>query len=478
MTTLYHIPYEEIAAVEWEGNNISYDVNLFNLGAGHEHFVALNPWTDHKEVHQFINYIPKTEKCIVYCYEGEWVAKIFNDRWNPVKGYEEFDIVVPSLKWKSNSEINPNIRFLEDPRRDYKIDPSDLGHELIWYIDPKFTPNGKDIWIYRATIDGGETKYQKHMGYLSPNIEVILNPDIPKINFNIEELYPNIFELGQFDCRYQLNSSFYSFKDIWAVRITAHGVHSKPIQWIGEISPDLKDTLDVIFISYHEPNAEHNWQRVLEKAPHAQRVDGVEGIFEAHKEAARIARTDMFYVVDGDAFLFKKFEFDFQPGIFDRDCVYIWSAKNPVADLTYGYGGVKLVPRDKLLKIKKWRTLDLTTSISEKIKIVDTISNWTAFNTDEFSVWKSVFRECVKLLFGMHRYPQNLEHSLRFNAWKNIDTRREFALFAAAAADHALTFVNDNAYDLAGLMKINDRKWLEKMFYKNYPKRKDVNERQ
>ena len=95
----------------------------------------------------------------------------------------------------------------------------------------------------------------------------------------------------------------------------------------------------------------------------------------------------------------------------------------------------------------------------------------------EFSVWKSVFRECVKLLFSMHRYPQNLEHSLRFNAWKNIDTRREFALFAADAATHAVTFVNDNAYDLAGLMKINDRKWLEKMFYKNYPKRKDVNER-
>jgi hypothetical protein len=330
--------------------------------------------------------------------------------------------------------------------------------------------------LYKAKVVGGSAKYKKHMGCLTPNISLIQNPDLPNFNFDIDSAWPDIFQLGEYNCQYQLKSSFYGLKKIWAVKFKVAGVRPTQELWLGSIEPNLTDTLDVIFISYHEPNAEHNWNRVLEKAPHAQRVDGVDGIFEAHKEAARIARTDMFYVVDGDAYLFKKFDFDFQPGVFDRDCVYIWSAKNPIADLTYGYGGVKLVPRDKLLKIKKWRTLDLTTSISEKIKIVETISNWTAFNTDEFSVWKSVFRECVKLLVNMHRYPQNLEHSMRFDAWKKIDPRREFSLIAREAAEQAEAFVNDNEYDLAGLMKINDRKWLEKMFNKNYPERKVVNE--
>jgi hypothetical protein len=473
---LYYVPYEEVAAIEWDGNGTTYDVNLFNLGAGHDQFIVLNPWTEYKDVYRYIDYIPKTNKCAVYFYEGEWVAKIFNKSWNPVYGYEEYEVAIPTLKWETNPEINSKIKFLEDPCNSYELDISDLGHELIWYVDPELTPEGKDIWLYKATIEGAKTKYKKHMGYLTPKLSIIQNPDLPDFDFDVNSSLPNIFELGEYVCQYRLKSSFYSLKNIWAVRFKVTGVNPKQELWLGTIEPNLTGTLDVIFISYNEPNAEHNWNRVLEKAPHAQRVDGVEGIFEAHKEAARIARTDMFYVVDGDAFLFKKFEFDFQPGIFDRDCVYIWSAKNPIADLTYGYGGVKLIPRDKLLKIKKWRTLDLATSISEKIQIVETISNWTAFNTDDFSVWKSVFRECVKLLFNMYRYPQNAEHGMRFDAWKNIDTRREFSLVARNAAEQALVFVNDNEYDLEGLMKINNRKWLEKMFYKNYPERKAVNE--
>ena len=35
--------------------------------------------------------------------------------------------------------------------------------------------------------------------------------------------------------------------------------------------------------------------------------------------------------------------------------------------------------------------------ISNKFKVVNKISNITAFNTDEFNTWKSAFRECVKL---------------------------------------------------------------------------------
>jgi hypothetical protein len=57
---LYHVPYEEIAAIEWDGNGTTYDVNLFNLGVVHDQFIVRNPWTEHKDVYRYINYIPET----------------------------------------------------------------------------------------------------------------------------------------------------------------------------------------------------------------------------------------------------------------------------------------------------------------------------------------------------------------------------------------------------------------------------------
>ena len=41
--------------------------------------------------------------------------------------------------------------------------------------------------------------------------------------------------------------------------------------------------LDVIQISYHEPYADDNYELLQLFAPHAKRVQGVKGIFEAHK---------------------------------------------------------------------------------------------------------------------------------------------------------------------------------------------------
>ena len=44
---------------------------------------------------------------------------------------------------------------------------------------------------------------------------------------------------------------------------------------------DIAD-LDVIFLSYNEPNKEHNWIDLKSKCPWAKRVDGVEGSYAAH----------------------------------------------------------------------------------------------------------------------------------------------------------------------------------------------------
>ena len=228
---------------------------------------------------------------------------------------------------------------------------------------------------------------------------------------------------------------------------------------MGDISPVLPDQLDVIFISYNEPNAEKNWLRVREKSPRAFRVNGINGIVNAHKAAAELAGTDMFYVVDGDAYLTDEWSFEFQPSIFDRDCVHVWRSRNPINDLEYGYGGVKLIPRDLMLAADE-SNADMTTSISDKFKVMNSISNTTDFNTDAYNAWRSAFRECAKLAGGVMRRQLTRESAQRLEAWCTIGADQPYGEYAIAGACAGREFGELNQGDPKQLSLINNAEWL------------------
>jgi hypothetical protein len=202
---------------------------------------------------------------------------------------------------------------------------------------------------------------------------------------------------------------------------------------------------------------------VLSKAPNAKRVNGVKGIFEAHKAAAELATSDMFYVVDGDAYLEDTWEFDFNPNIFDRDCVHVYRSRNPVNDLVYGYGGVKLFPRKLLLDANNWG-VDMTTSIASKLKVLTKISNTTAFNTDPLSAWRSAFRECAKLAAGTILNQNIVETERRLNIWMTAGADRPFGEYALAGARAGYEYGMLHTLNTDLMKKINDRKWLDSQF--------------
>jgi hypothetical protein len=228
----------------------------------------------------------------------------------------------------------------------------------------------------------------------------------------------------------------------------------------GYLNVELK--LDVVFISYRELNAEENWQRVLEKAPGAKRVDGVTGILEAHKAAADLVTTDMFYVVDGDAYLSEDWSFDFQPSLFDRDCVFVWHSQNPVNGLEYGYGGVKIFPTDLLRKAETWN-IDLTTGLG-KLKVIPRVSNTTAFNTDPFSAWRSAFRECVKLSASIIPNNNSQESISRLNTWVSVGSDATYGNYAIAGAIEGERFGRTHQTSTDILKLINSRQWLLEYF--------------
>ena len=103
---------------------------------------------------------------------------------------------------------------------------------------------------------------------------------------------------------------------------------------------DIAD-LDVIFLSYNEPNKEHNWIDLKSKCPWAKRVDGVEGSDAAHKAAGEASSTERFVLVDGDNIV--------DPALFDQqldltnrspNIAIRWRGLNNVNGLKYGNGGV------------------------------------------------------------------------------------------------------------------------------------------
>jgi hypothetical protein len=220
---------------------------------------------------------------------------------------------------------------------------------------------------------------------------------------------------------------------------------------------------DIVFISYNEPTADENYRKLLERFPRAKRVHGVKGIHQAHIAAAKLVDTCMFWVVDGDAEIVEDFNFDHEVSTYEKDIVHVWRSKNPINDLVYGYGGVKLLPTSMTLNMDVSKP-DMTTSISNKFKAVKSISNVTAFNTDPFNTWKSAFRECCKLSSKIIDRQKDDETLYRLEVWSTRGQDRPFGKLAIAGAKAGSLYGEINKNDLEALKKINDFDWLQRKF--------------
>ena len=217
---------------------------------------------------------------------------------------------------------------------------------------------------------------------------------------------------------------------------------------------------DIVFISYNETQAEENWSNLKDRFPYAKRVHGVKGIHQAHIEAAKIAVTDMLWIVDADAIVLDSFDFSYIPDITNQDTVHVYTSINPINGLEYGNGGVKLFPRLATVNMDTSKT-DMSTSISDKFKVVDEISNITAFNTDAFNAWRSAFRECAKLSSKTISRQTNEETEDRLNIWCTKGAEQRYGDYSIAGAIAGRDYGLSNSNDVS---LINNFEWLEKQF--------------
>jgi len=246
--------------------------------------------------------------------------------------------------------------------------------------------------------------------------------------------------------------------------------------------------LDVFFLSYNEPYADENYARLREIVPNARRVNGVKGFAAAHQECARRSFTNNFYVVDADAIIVDGFDFGFTPSKYNTwwykpqcDYICVWSSINPINDLIYGHGGVKILPKQPLMCENK-DVIDFTTGFGLSTKVFEEVSNITAFNYDEFNTFRSAYRECAKLAANLTNKDLRdkvdadtiarlrVEAESRLDAWTTLGKGRRFGEYSIAGAmlgkKHGLYYQNDTT----SLKLINDYEWMQNEFNKFFRK--------
>ena len=227
---------------------------------------------------------------------------------------------------------------------------------------------------------------------------------------------------------------------------------------------------DVFMISFHEAEADENFQKLRNRFKDAQHVKNIEGIGNAHKRVGELAKTEMVYVVDADADILGHFSFDFIPPMSRRkNTTYVWSARNPINDLEYGYGGVKLFPVVQLLEMGH-ELPDYTTGVAFYQPVTD-ISNITRFNKDPYRTWRSAFRECVKLASAVNPNQKQLETDARLETWCTVDNGERFGRYCLKGALEGKAYGTEHKDNTDELNKINDFEWLREQFVASMKKR-------
>ena len=336
---------------------------------------------------------------------------------------KEWDIVASNPK--------PYPIYTVNNYQDYLEAKDECPFDMFWMVNDYFVPTEKFDWNFYISH---HNQYERKINHVWKNGEYYDGIALTSKHLNISQ--------REIDYRFFVTKKEYA----------SVGSYPKPY--------------DIVFISNGEPNANDNFLKLRDRFPRAKRVMDIKGIHAAHKRAAELVQTEMFWVVDGDADIIDDFDFDYYVPAYDidgKDTVHVWRSFNPVNGLVYGYGGVKLLPT-MLTRNLDENTTDMTTSISDKFKGIDQMSNTTAFNTDAFSAWRSGFRECAKLSAKIINRQKDDETEFRLEAWctRGEDKPYGKAAIAGAIAGKEFGYINkDNPEELA---KINDFEWLRDQF--------------
>ena len=214
-------------------------------------------------------------------------------------------------------------------------------------------------------------------------------------------------------------------------------------------SIDVAD-LDVIYLSYDEPQKEEFWVKIRNEIPWAIRVDGIKGSDAAHKAAADASTTDRFILIDGDNLPDSDFfnqTLEFYNADWER-AVFRWRARNAVNGLMYGNGGISSWTKEFVYNMKTHENSDGRSETQIEFCFdplywpMHNCYSTTYPNGSPKQAWRAGFREGVKMCLDRGKKPGINEFKTRVHArnldhltiWHNVGTDAENGIWAIAGA--------------------------------------------
>ena len=231
--------------------------------------------------------------------------------------------------------------------------------------------------------------------------------------------------------------------------------------------------LDIVFLSYDEPNADLHYADLCNKVPWAKRVHGVKGSDAAHKAAADLSETDWVITVDADNIVDNEF---FNVEITDNSTiqVYSWLARYRINGLLYGNGGLKIWRKDFILNMKSHEASDndraqVDFCWEEGYQQFKECYSETIVTGSPFQAWRAGFREGVKMTLhdGVRVPSQEIQqrvwwHNIhRLRMWSTVGMHEENGKYAILGARMGTYMTNCTDWDY---VQVRDFEELRKIY--------------
>ena len=228
----------------------------------------------------------------------------------------------------------------------------------------------------------------------------------------------------------------------------------------------IDSLMDVVFISYDEPDAEQNWNILAQRCARAKRVHGVAGMETALEAAADLSSTPWYYAVFAKTRLHEQFDFSYVPDFMQQPKNYIFDCINTVNGLQYGHMGVVMYNCQGIRELNQAKNFGLDYTLSFAHESVPIVSCYGNFNQTPYHTWRTAFRECAKLAY-FESQSSTVDGEYRLNTW-----------LSRAQGDHA-DWCLKGARDGVEFFKASDRalptlkqsfrwEWLREYFVSRY----------
>jgi hypothetical protein len=227
--------------------------------------------------------------------------------------------------------------------------------------------------------------------------------------------------------------------------------------------------MDVIFISYDEPDADKNWKLLKNRVPRAVRIHGIKGMELALEAAADASTTPWYYAVFAKTELHENFDFSFVPDFMQQPKNYIFDCLNTVNQLQYGHMGIVMYNCRGVKQLNREKNFGLDYTLSFPHESIPILSCYGKFDQSPYHTWRTAFREAAKL-----SYFESMSHSIdgeyRLHVWQNKATG-PYADWCIQGARDGVEFFNTVGQDLILLKQSFDWAWLRSYFVSKYGER-------